>query len=256
MASNDTGIFIAGLGLLWLLSRKGPASDVGPVVVSGSLGQISVSSGVRMGTHQVEKGFGQQVLNSVTFSVSAKKPDGSFISWPYKFFLQIAKGSDIRYSHMSDPISFPKLDNQTWSGSGWNPVMGSDITPITPGEVLSVTAMLFGATSDSQGNPTNSFTVLASKVHLDAIKVVTLEVLVTGSLGDISVSQGTKRRGFPVLPMPIVRPWTPINAPPPFGGGRSSGAFTPTVATRQIGPTVEPNRGVNSPWLHHQRAPI
>ena len=122
--ANNTGLLIAGvLGLFWLLSRK-PAAVPGGVTVTGNLGPVAVSSGsrmgqARMGSHQVQKGPNDKVVVAATYSVAAQKPDNTFVSWPYKFFIRAGKGATTLYSDMSPEIVLPKSDNQIWAGAGF-----------------------------------------------------------------------------------------------------------------------------------------
>ena len=186
MANNTGLLLVAGLALLWLLGRK-PATPPGGVTVTGNLSGVTVSGGSRMGqasmsSHQVPKHQGENVVVVATFSVQANKGDGTPISWPYRLVLSVSNGPTILYQVITDPFSTTPVTNQKWSWAFPAPGAVNDL--------LNVIVHLHGAAQDLNGVPiAGSWTVLSTKVHPDAIKVLSNQVGVLGNISDVSVSQ-------------------------------------------------------------------
>ncbi|GEM_PF-4473611 len=251
MSNDNTVLLVAGaIVAVLLLGKKPSPGPGGRTVVSGDVQSVQVSQNARMATHKIQKGPADKVVVAATYSVAAKKPDGTFwATWPYKFFIRATKGATALYSDMSPAISLPQLDDQVWSGAGFGFYL--DPTKLANGDLVSVTVQVYGANSNPDGSPSSAFGVLATLMHLDAILYVPPTTVVSGNLSAVNVSQDSligqlmgqggraPGRGPFYAPTPFTRP--PIRA--------QQGVFRPP----QEGLI---SSGKSNPWLYRERAPI
>ena len=109
MGSSEKALAVLGLGglALWA-SRSAKAEPVpsgGAVAAAASIGSVKVSQSVQLGSHRLEKRFGDLVLVDVQWTPGATDPLGDAVEWPYLIVARLGHNTLFGWRQAGDDIN-------------------------------------------------------------------------------------------------------------------------------------------------------
>lgn len=177
----------------------------GPVTVNGRVSAVSVGQGAVMGTHLVEKVFGEGIKVETTFTVSAVDANGVGVPWNYRLVTKLGHNTLAGWK-TSGELGFADA-SRTFREDGLstfnlNQALPNLFTAITifiapedPNQEWDIRVELQAERSSTTGAPvTGDWVELATGQHPGAVLTVSGTTNLFGTVRAVNVSQPRRRR--------------------------------------------------------------
>lgn len=203
MALLVGSVLIAGLFLLRGRAEGGGDESPTPapvteVILLGEVGQVTVSQQrvgrVAMGRHLVRKGPGDAIVVRVNGTVNATNQTGQPLTWPWRLRVRFGHNTLFGWRLPTD-LGFPEngeefISFSPFSGSLTFSRLTSFIAPRDDNQEWDIRIDIQAAKQDGAGNPiAGEWDTIAQGEHAGAVLTVDFAANLTGSIGDVTVSQ-------------------------------------------------------------------